>query len=536
MRGYCEYGFVILLTLSVCSFLLISLSVDSPLARTTRLFFTTRPPTTAPPPTTTDTPAPTTAPPNTTTVPTTTPVPALVITCPADEVRPLGGSLDPVPGATAVGGCTTPVVLSSLAFVQNTSLVRVVQSINQADTTYGTVSNPLHTIALGADGTIHQWYSFNLSSTGLVTTIPNTNISGMAAAWDPHLSQWALVVTTYDTTLVYMYTLHPTSLSILLNVTYNHTSLPLLPAITSFSQHYALSFYSAALCAVNKTSLSFFCQTPYDIPSLSGFGLQRWTPVDGRNMPLAVESGGSGFPGVLFIRHLDDELHLGAMLTPTVDYLQVEHWTFVPSFNPLRYRIAVADFNSTLQTIPTPDTATLDGKTYLLAGGVYSDAHQSITVALTTTGPSVRWIELRWTGPPRWLLWSQGTIPNAFDAGIAQENVVGNTLVVFSNSSLLQYPAAYAARHLDNEQPYTPVDLVLRAPLPGALDFAAPSTSLGPDWIASSGSLAGFAAPYLSIVSRIQFGNNATYLRTWTAHDFCATIVSCNQTIIGQLS
>ncbi len=541
----------------------IGLYVDTPLARRRPLVFPTTP-TTAPPTTTTTTSvAPSTTPTTTSPPPTTTPIPALVIACPPDLGLPLGTTLNPsfLPGgfATATGGCTTPNPGISYTTTQlnTTGFDIIATDTTTAAVVVATSSNEIYTLYVYADATASLYYTNNLTFTGnalanlsFYVSDANCSVSSFLEAdliWDALFQRWIVAYAsstavcvlegTSDASAWQFASVYPTALEVSISS----------PRIGLTNDYLALAISNStsnSLCALNRTwpHNIVVCRAPFNglLPGFSS-SVQRWTPFHTTSVTSAP------ITGVVFFRPIDDEWNTGATMTPTTDYIEVEHWTdVVPVFNPVRYRVAVADFdsNTSLAYMDTPLGIIATQNRALVYGALYRPEKQSVILTLPTGQQDTRWIELRWLPPsellgPRWVPYQQGTVSGAF-FGAAAADAYGTIVMTFTNGTASFYPNSYATMRLDSDPLNTMPNGVVtlyNSPIGSTnvhtenVPVVLPIVDTPSLFMVSSGPVASFSAIASSISSLLSV-RGIDYVRTWRAYDFCFDETFCNQTIL----
>lgn len=606
--------------LAVC--VALALTIDPPTVRANRLtpaptLFTQ---TTVPQPVpSTTTEAETTAAATTTaaTPGTTTPVPtpSINITCPANVSIVLGAPYGPTftgGSAIAAGGCNVggPIVVyaDTLTPDANTTLLQQTLPVTtQVPQALSTVPAARPSMAVGtlqvvvatagnSSAQIHV-YSHSLSTLlvpvfALSTLVPGacngTSGGGVHASpqvlWDGPAQRWLLMEPTSDHTHLCLY------VSVSGDTVGGFMPVPLTLDADGFDTRYAqlalwgnvytITLGQSRLCVLERGAVllgdqgaGFFCADALNGP-LPAFVLNAWTPLhaDGALAPTTqVEIAGAtlasgGTPmGAVFMRAIDDELQFGAH-TPTTDQLEVEHWYSInfttSAFGALRYKIAVADFDSSYALcpsidvcVPTPSAFELDPVRELLGSRLVYRA-PSLVAALTSHANGVSlarfyWFELRWTSP-QWQLYQQGQSPPSTLDGLHKWlpspalDVDGNTVILYSASNATQWPSLYAAMRLNSDALGTLRNdtLLLRigddAPpsLLASTQWGPASCALGDPLQARtyyvSGAHASNAEAWAVQTSQLLMGGQSV-VRNWTAFDYCANPrASCLQTIDQQ--
>ena len=338
------------------------------------------------------------------------------------------------------------------------------------------------------------------------------------------------------------------------------------------------------MCVIDRTHMLNFIMTanvtaaPYMLCAasydgrLSGFGFQAWTPISAEGGPMPpqlTESANSLGVGAVFFRHYDDELHGTMSPTPTVDYIDIEHWSNVNftanTFSAQRYRRTVADFDSSFSgcassddCIPTPTAQQLDPVREVINHRIqyrYIPAMNQESVVMTWTSHAngtatarVRWAEFRWTTPlvtqPKsWRLHQEGAVP--FDDGVHRwmgaisMDATGTIALGYSESSSTLYPSLSVRYRLGND----PLNQ-LREPLlinAGAMGSVIPSNRWG-DYASMStdptqsrvfyvtGQVADDTHPWVVHLVRLRV-QGETVERFWRADDLCGGFANCTQTI-----
>ena len=553
-------AFLTLLMLMVISFLAVELAVTSPAARKDRVIVITSQATTS---TTTITELSTTTALTTTTpLVTTTAVPTfpINITCPVDLVLPLGSNLDPLTlqsfPLAATGGCSFPLGITNVQTVLQPTVHTGGYEVTQSQVIIRTVLTAAHSanyvFTVDTDHISQAQYIANMTQVsarflGLVA-LPQCNFSATTAvaqftvatsntvfltafldaasnSSDVCLVQVAVDTNTVDTSLLTFSLSSLTSLK--LGVSDDFVSMTLADG-------------AATLCVLNRTwpHAVVRCNAAYT-GLLGGFNstTQKWTPLVGLSSPT--------LPGAVFYRAIDDEYHPNLLTkSATVDYIEVEHWTTVTSttFNPVRYRIAVAEFDSNItlasQTLPY----SLDNSD--VSGCHFRAEKQSVTLAFSTRGGlDTRWIELRWLPPsnlvgPQWVLYQQGTLTNATRAAISADAL--NSIMISASSAEPQPLMAY---RIDSDTLGTTSQLYADAN--GLPANAGPATVIFPQNVAAvlpsnetTSTFVLFVGPVARDFPYTHYGGQATlvldsriYTRTWKAYDQCFDEDFCNQTL-----
>jgi len=322
---------------------------------------------------------------------------------------------------------------------------------------------------------------------------------------------------------------------------------------------------------VNGTAPDMLCAASFN-GRLAGFEFQAWTPIsaDGGPMPPQLtESANSPGVGAVFFRHYDDELHDAATMTPTVDYIEVEHWSNINfttnTFSAQRYRRTVADFDSSFdacvatdECVPTPTGQALDPVRQVIqqrAQYRYIPETGQESVVLTWTSHAngtatarVRWAEFRWlmplvTQPRSWRLFQEGVVP--FDDGVHRwmgaisMDANGTIALGYSESSASLYPSLAVRYRLGND----PLGM-LRSPLTvasGAMGSVIPSKRWG-DYASMSidptqsrvfyvtGQVSDDTHPWVAHLVRLRVQGEVVE-RLWRADDECGDFANCTQII-----
>lgn len=335
---------------------------------------------------------------------------------------------------------------------------------------------------------------------------------------------------------------------------------------------------STSLCVLDRLALIsyptlglplFFCAAPFNgpLPNFAG-SYQAWTPIHAESTlpPTATEAAGAPSIGAVFFRPIDDEFHYAAN-TPTTDQIEIEHWyniNFTAStFNALRYKIAVQDFNtnpgscnSSSACIPNPDGGKLDPVRGVLMHRVAyrfipSTGQQSVVCALTSHANGVAtarvaWFELRWTSPA-FYKFQQGMIGGG--AGIEHRwmpainmDQNGTILVSYSLSdNATTFPSLVSSSRLAND----PVNglrnesVIAAGTGPGGYDGSTEwgsyaSVSVDPNNTRTfyvGGQAASSADPWAGKVVKLRILGETIH-RNWTANDYCGNGLWCVQEII----
>ena len=540
--------------------------VTSPRAfRTTRTFttFTTTAPTTSAPPPVTNTTTTTTSP-STTPAPT---VPPIVVTCPPDRVGVLGDATITNPDlgpsqATGTGGCSSPLgiqaVSQTVSFTPpTTGFVKLEETVLSTAGSTTIVPGNNQTFLVLPSGIIYD--AATLTTTGNQINFGTTasfacGFSAFAGAstvvYDKDTNRW-LVAFGQDTTLCFV-SLTVDTASIVNSVVYANLTQNFTAGQSirlGLTDDMLAMTLQGWLCALNRTwpHNIILCSVPFgSYPLLPGFDAslpQLWTPLH------ALSSLSTPITGTVFFRHFDDELHVGATMTPTTDYIEVEHWTVVTPtlFNPVRYRIAVADFDSSL-LVSNSSIVVVPVDRVSVQGCIYRPEQQSVTLALATGTIHTRWIELRWRPPtpllgPRWTLYQQGTLFNATGTALSSDNRL-STFFSYTNPFTLDSLCAY---RLDND-PLNTLQFV-NTPLqifPGSAGgpltyylnnqavVVAATTSNNPNTflVATGPTFNDFPFPSRLGVALIEL-QPRTYTRTWRAFDQCFAEAFCNKTLVA---
>lgn len=566
-------------------------------------------PTVAPTNGTTTTTAPettTTTAATTTMAPTTTPVPDVVITCPANLSFVLGTSF--TGGyATAAGGCTVPVIQFSEVKIPSASAINLIVQgtpFSQSNTGAAAPSQ------IAAVGDLHIVTGINTLNGAFITVTdkntvpigsfmlntratPGSNCSGSndgepQVLWDNEQKVWILLeigASGTNSLCVYISTTSD-PLSTYHAFVYDFGShYPAYPKIGLWSNVYGLTFNKApayasevpkSMCVLDRAAMISFvpvlnatnppilCGAPLN-GLLSGFtssgGMNAWTPITAEGGPMppqATEASGDSSIGAVFFRHVDDELHSGAA-TLFADTIEVEHWyniNFTAStYNAIRYKVTVNDFDSKNGTVPTPTAFRLNPRREVLmqkASYRYiPEANTQSTVFTLTSHTNITrvyWFELRWRSPsafiqPRWLIHQQGVLPfndtvHKFMGSIAMDGN-GTIALVYAASSPIYYPSLFVTSRLASD----PLN-AMRSPLllyAGDVGSLIGSSQWGNYFSMSAdptqrrtfyltGQVASNIYPWVSWLVKVGVLGE-TVQRTWTANDYCTGSANCVQTI-----
>jgi hypothetical protein len=358
---------------------------------------------------------------------------------------------------------------------------------------------------------------------------------------------------------------------------------PQLPKLGLWRQAYLLTAYLEPvpgslnprdLCVLDREALLNYAQgapvpnmtcAPSLLGRLSGFTTQRWTPASvaaGGPMPTAEIESASGLGvGALFFRHVDDELH-GGMTTPTTDFIEVEHWASINfntgTYNALRYKINVADFDSSFgacvssdECIPTPMGQQLDPHRYDLSIS-YRDG--SILCAFTSRANGVgearvEWMELKWsrallTNPFSWRAFQHGQVQIAgrhLWLPSITSDANGTIAIAHQQSSASVFPSLYVSTRLQNDpNGATRIPLLLA---PGAVGsvLAMGAKQWGINSAVSAcpamsrtfyvaGQVSDDTNPWVAKLTQVYILGE-TIQRTWRADDYCGDSATCVQMI-----
>ncbi len=473
--------------------------------------------------------------------------------------------------ANASGGCPTPTLSSTYygndgpAYVKEaeftfegigtpTSNVQIDVSNTQVvatfDTPLGVAVSAFEKSALGLQG------SFYLSSLG--------NCSGDATLlWDSISLRWLIISKANTTLCLYLSAINTTNI---LTTTFTAVSFDFSPHEPKFARLglwprvYHLTLSKAPLfpgdmikhlCILNRTNIAqIFCAAPLN-GLLGGFPAvgvdQSWTPAHG--VPsVAIESSGTGGVGALFMRPIDDELHEGSTITPSTDQIEVEHWTniqfgpaFTATYTAVRYKISVADFNSTISGVPTTMGNFLDRRTPFLMHRLQFSNNNRLVSALSSANGSAMWFQLVWQPPaplqpPRWLLAQQGSIPNAFLPAIASD-ANGNLLMSFAQSSSVT-PLSFLTRGRYASDPLGQMreELLLQggdlgSPQISSISGSSISFDSGRTFFTAGQVASAVAPPWRVSIAKVRL-QSQTIVREWKAIDACNNFVICNQTFL----
>lgn len=542
-------------------------------------------------------------------------LPALAIVCPADVVVALGSSLSPTyTGGSALGsgGCTmaNPIVQwadDTIALVArrhqrspsfSDTLLNVVQQHNIAWTGANTsdstsAAGPLHVIHalnMGADNgaivyvfdkqlmLLDVWPMRTLAEPGSVC---NTNATGSPqVVWDHGASRWLLAELALADVMLCLYVSGGADP---INDGWHAFEYGIPPSSTHaqlsvWGDTYALTLDNdvAPLCVLDRTALlswvsvndtlpGMFCAAPLHGP----LPRAAWSAVHAVSEapPAETNSAGTGTRGVVFARAIDDEYHYGATMTPLVDAIEFEHWYAInfttSSYFAVRYSVAVADFDVSPVSVPTPAAIMLDARRGFIAPRIVyrhlpallPAQPQSIVIALTSASRSIQWYEMRWLPPallvnPRWVLHQEGSVRGPDDDNATAwlpcitMDAQGSIVLAYSvSSATVYYPSLYAAVRLAND----PLGGMRVPLLVCAGDLGSTLTNMNGQWSAQqsvaldplaparnfyvSGQVATNAGdPWASRVAHVRLQGEVVQ-RNWTATDACAQVVGCTQLI-----
>jgi hypothetical protein len=307
---------------------------------------------------------------------------------------------------------------------------------------------------------------------------------------------------------------------------------------------------------------SFFCAAPFN-GALAGLTQQAWMTVhvESSTLPLATESMATDTVGALFMRAVDDELHYGAS-TPTTDQIEIEHWYNVnfttTSYNALRYKVAVQDFDHapSYGPVPTPTAQSIAVDPMLTARAQYrrieaSDEQESVVLAVSTTGGlQTCWFELRWlksalNTAPIWRLYQQ-SVTSASDGlyrFLPAANMDGNgtIAITYTTCSAISYPSIVVSTRLANDPDNEMREefVVVAGALASTLDSSewGRAHSIATDPVAQrrdfyvAGDVSDISVPWVAVAARVRIAAEVV-TRTWTAFDYCDHSATCVQTIV----
>jgi hypothetical protein len=325
------------------------------------------------------------------------------------------------------------------------------------------------------------------------------------------------------------------------------------PQVGVWPGAYAIGVGNGGMCVVERGTLGgAFCAASISAP-LAGYSsaLRQWSPL-GAHGPLPPPSvaaagggGGGGAASAVFVRHRDDELHLGAA-TPTTDFLDVDHWTSInftaATYDSLRYSVLVGDFDSSFSGCASetgdcgwgqpPLRHALRVSYRTLWDGEHRAAGAFTSHANGGGAARVRWFELRWGEPApllgeRWLLHQEGALGGGDDASVhrwaggASVDRQGTLLVAYHTNATQQLEVAARLR---SDPPNT-----MRAPEP-AVSAAATGVLQRPARVDSYAERDFYAAGLDSVVVALRVGTE--YIaRLFTAQDTCGHTAQCVQNI-----
>lgn len=590
-------------------------------------------PTAAPP--TAATTAPTTASPTgapTTASPTFAP---LLITCPTDITKVLGSSLEVTftgGSAAATGGCTTPVIQYADSIV-GTGMPSIARSPSQplsnlflwatqshASTPTGGASvsvSPTHVVwttqaALPTQGAhvavvnrtlpgtmISSFFLNTLSNLDSACSVPAQDVAQMGqgvVVWDAEANRWLAAQWANSTTALLCVYLSwgADPAGPYEGVSYAFPQRSSRFQLGVWGRTYALTLSEDAmpaaaepLCVVDRDSFlvfnatadpnatvpGIFCDAPLNAVAHPAWG--GWSPVHADAEPpvsTSSESAGAGTAGAVFLRPIDDEYQLGSMITPTTDYVEVEHWYNLnwttQTHGTVRYRVSVADFSQRPGTgcgalcVPTPAGTLLGAQMGSLMPRptyrrIYATGQESIVLVLTSHSNDVElarfyWFELRWLTPtnqltePQWLLYQQGVSPSGDgvhrflpSACMDANGTIAIGYSVSSNSSV--YPGLWATSRLGNDALGTLRDSIMLHE--GALgSVISPVDPLwGPAWTMAcdpgvgrwfywSGAVSDLATIRVTHLDRLRVLGEIVE-RRWRADDYCGNSANCTQYI-----
>jgi hypothetical protein len=349
------------------------------------------------------------------------------------------------------------------------------------------------------------------------------------------------------------------------------------PQLALWGNTYAITLAQCRLCVANRSAIlagatdsGYFCAGALN-GLLPAFVLNAWTPLhaDGNAPPSsAVETAGamaSAVAGAVFMRAIDDELQYGAS-TSTVDQLEVEHWYGInfttATFNALRYKVAVAEFDQSYALcpsidicIPTPSVYELDPvREPLMPRLVYRSTPNSALVATLTSHANgldiarFYWFELRFA-TPYWQLYQQGISPSA--DGLhkwlpsASLDAYGNLVIGYVAANVTVWPSLYASMRLASDSPLgalrnttlllkagdTPSHLTSTEWGPASATVADPS--VGRTWYFSGQHGAASPQPWAVQTSQLLMAEQLV-TRNYTAQDYCGSAAWCLQEIVGE--
>ena len=183
-----------------------------------------------------------------------------------------------------------------------------------------------------------------------------------------------------------------------------HVSFPFAvnyPQLSVWGKFYAFTYDASASnatsphCVLDKDTLDALC-TSIGYENLDGFATtgQIWTPLhmEGSLPSSLVEDLETGTGGAVFVRPVDDELHLGA-ITSAFDLIEFIHYSGVnfttSTITQLRYVVSVSDFDST----------DFDRRTQLIMPRAtfryMPECNERASLVMThTSSDGIRWYEL----------------------------------------------------------------------------------------------------------------------------------------------
>lgn len=300
------------------------------------------------------------------------------------------------------------------------------------------------------------------------------------------------------------------------------------------------------------------------LPNLSGFGFQTFTPV-------TVEAGlqpNASIPGVLFLRHHDDEVH-DPPGTSGSDLIDVVHCTAVDfdgsSATCAGYTVAIAEFNSADTAcsasdacIQTPGSVLLDPlRETLMHRAAFRripECNDAMRIAATFTtdangvgNAKVRWLELEYNDTTQlFALRQEGVVNPDLDSRWMPSitlDAQGNALLIYSVSSGSTSPSLRASSRFQDDPLGSMRGEVEWATGSTWVDPVGPSANRWGDYFAVAadpsnnatffgiGEYAGASGTWLIRLTRFTLTGNTIH-RTWYAEDTCLSNATCVQEIV----